>query len=800
MISPRWRKMLRDLQSNRTRTALVTLSIAVGIFAVGVILTTRMVLLRELNASYAASNPADALFFTESFDDQLLQVVRGMPGVRDAEGRRGSNPRIQIAPDEWRNVDLVAIPDFARSRINAITPERGSWPPPPRTLLVERASLDFLQAAVGDKLLLEMPDGLRRTLRVSGLAHDIDRPNADIEGRAFVYVSVDTLEWLGQPRTYNELRLDIDGAALDKQYIADVAQHVRQKIEKSGRRVYWMNIPEPGKHPADDIIQTLLLLLGAFGAMSLFLSGFLVVNTISALLSQHIRQIGVMKTIGASRSQIIALYLGMTLTFGLLALAVAAPLGAIGAYVFTRYLAGLINFDVTHFTVPLPILAIEAAIGLLTPTLAALVPVVTGSRISVREAISSYGLGKGAFGAGLLDRLLVNSDRLPPLRALPRPILLSLRNTIRRKGRLALTLTTLTLGGAIFISVFSVRDSLNRTLDDMYRYLQFDVWVGFDRFYRIDYIQREALKVPGVVAVESWGGANARRVRADGAESKNIRITAPPAATRMLQPTILQGRWLLPDDENALVINSEVLEIEPDIRLGDAIVLNIDERKTTWRVVGVVRGLLIGPVAYAHYPYFARVTENVGRAGWVQAIIERHDPDSQARMVRALSDRFEQIGVRVSETGSSTSDRASTEAQFDILFTLLMIMAVLLGVVGGLGLMGTMSINVIERTREIGVLRAIGASTHSVIRIVLVEGVIIGLISWAAGALLSFPLSKLLSNIVGVQFLDTPLSYTFSTFGLALWLATVVVLAALSSFLPAWNASRLTVRDVLAYE
>ena len=130
----------------------------------------------------------------------------------------------------------------------------------------------------------------------------------------------------------------------------------------------------------------------------------------------------------------------------------------------------------------------------------------------------------------------------------------------------------------------------------------------------------------------------------------------------------------------------------------------------------------------------------------------------------------------------------------------LLIMAVLLAVVGGLGLMGTMSINVLERTREIGVLRAIGASNGAVLRIVIAEGVLIGVLSWAIGALLALPLSLLLSNAVGVAFLQMPLDFVFSLSGLAIWLGIVVLLAALASFLPAWSASRVTVRDVLAYE
>jgi putative ABC transport system permease protein len=140
------------------------------------------------------------------------------------------------------------------------------------------------------------------------------------------------------------------------------------------------------------------------------------------------------------------------------------------------------------------------------------------------------------------------------------------------------------------------------------------------------------------------------------------------------------------------------------------------------------------------------------------------------------------------------------EVTFSAVIVLALVMAGLLALVGGLGLMGTLSINVLERTREIGVMRAIGASDRSVARIFIVEGVIIGVISWVLGSVLALPLGQTLSVGIGMAFLQAPLRYAFAWSGVAIWLVAVLVLSAVASFLPARNASRLTVRDVLAYE
>jgi putative ABC transport system permease protein len=154
----------------------------------------------------------------------------------------------------------------------------------------------------------------------------------------------------------------------------------------------------------------------------------------------------------------------------------------------------------------------------------------------------------------------------------------------------------------------------------------------------------------------------------------------------------------------------------------------------------------------------------------------------------------------VDTTETLTERRAQIEFQFNILIVFLLIMAVLLAAVGGLGLTGTMSINVLERTREIGVMRAIGASDRAIREIVMVEGAVIGLLSWAIGALLALPVSKVLADAVGTSFLRRTLDFEYSLLGVAVWLAVVMIVATVASAFPAWRASRLTVREVLAYE
>jgi putative ABC transport system permease protein len=794
MLKPRWRKVLRDLWSNKTRTLLVVLSIAVGVFAIGMVGGSRVILIRDLTDTWMAVSPPSATLNTEAFDDDMVQVIRKLPGIREAEARRTLAVRVKVGPEAWKNMQIFAIPDFDDTRIYTLRRLSGNWPPKTHEVLLERAASAFVGIGAGESMQIELPNGKQRTLKVDGLVHDPGQCPASLCSTGYGYITLETAEWLGQPRDFNQLNIVVAENQFDTDHIKAVAGQVQDKFEKSGRLMFGTDIPVPGKHPVDSFIQPLILLLGIIGFFALLLSGFLVINTIGALLTQQTRQIGVMKSIGARSSDIVGMYLVTVLAFGILSLFVSVPLGVFGAWALSTFFAGLFNFDITTISVPPAVLALQVTAGLLVPLLAALVPVLTGTRITVREAISGYGLGKGRFGKGRIDQLIER------VRFLSRPMLLSLRNTFRRKGRLALTLSTLTIAGVIFMAVMSVRASLNLTLEDIFAYYDYDVSVTMNRPYRTMQLDG-ALRVPGVVGIEYWSAYGAQRLLAGDQESPNgFRILSMPAQTEVFKPQIQAGRWLLPDDAPAVVVNTEFIKKQPDVKLGDEIRIKVAGKKTTLRVVGIASILFDQPAVYVNQPYFSRVIGDVGTSSQAQVLTEQHDGAFQAQVAKLIEARLKQQKLELANTETLTKLHERSSVGINLIVVFLLIMAVLLAVVGGLGLMGTMSINVIERTREIGVMRAIGATDGAVLWIVMFEGVLIGMISWLIGALVALPVSKLMNEGVGVAFQVPGLSFIFSVQGVLMWLAIVVGLAALASFLPAWNATRVTVRDVLSYE
>jgi len=799
VLGSRWYKVLNDLWGNKTRTVLIVLSITVGLFAVGTIVSARTILSTEMDKSYAAINPCSSTVRTiEPFDKDFVRSVRDMKDVEDADARRTIDVRIQVGPGEWRNLKIFAVSDYDDIRVNKIWPESGAWPPPEREILIERAALQVIRVQVGDVALIETPGEKQRELRIAGTVHDLAQVPAQFD-TPYGYISFDTLEWFGEPHGLNELYI-VARNQDDEEFVRRVTNEVKNKAEKNGLTIPISTTAEPGSVPLDDILQAVLLLLGPLGVLSLFFSGFLIINTVSALLAQQKRQIGVMKAIGARTSQLLCMYLGMVMIYGLMALLISTPLSIAGSRVFSRFIAAMFNFDLADLSVPPRAIILQIVTGLLVPVLASLYPFLANLRLTAAEAMSAYNMGQGRFGTGVLDRLLSGSNLWFARHVLLRPVLLSLRNIFRSKERLALTLITLVLGGATFIGVFSVRASLDRTIDDLMKLWNFDIMIVFQRSYRVEKIVRETQDAPGVAQADTWIQVAARRVREDGSESGTIYMFAPRADSELAPgAVIVQGRWLAPGDDEAVVVNAFLLKEEPDVELGDEITLKIEGRERTFRIVGVSLGGL-APFAYAPYPYLARITGNVGRADVALVATERHDEASVLEAAAALEAHLGRVGLRVSRVQTTAAERSQMETNFSAVTSLLLVMAVLLAIVGGLGLMGTMSINVLERTREIGVLRAIGARNGSVAWVFIREGIAIGVLSWLLGSVLAFPMGKALSDGVGIPIMGAPLTFSYSMTGVWLWLVLVVILSVLASSLPARNASRLTVRQVLAYE
>jgi putative ABC transport system permease protein len=174
--------------------------------------------------------------------------------------------------------------------------------------------------------------------------------------------------------------------------------------------------------------------------------------------------------------------------------------------------------------------------------------------------------------------------------------------------------------------------------------------------------------------------------------------------------------------------------------------------------------------------------------------------DSQRRVVEDLIGVYEAQNVEVSGSYTTTGQWQESESAFSILIYFLLAMAVLVAIVGTVGLASAMSINVVERTREIGVMRAVGATARAIATVFVIEGVLVGCLSWLLALPLSLPGAYALGAVVGQAIVQIPLDFAYSVGGVFLWLLIVVILSILASHWSALRATRVSVRQSLAYE
>ncbi len=179
----------------------------------------------------------------------------------------------------------------------------------------------------------------------------------------------------------------------DEAVIQSVADAVEAKVEKNGGAVYRSSVFKSDEYPMADMALAVLGILGVLGVLVMLLSSSLIVNTLNALFTQQLRQIGVMKLVGARGGQVLGMYLLMILAYALIALLIAVPLGAWAGYGLAMMMAGMFNATLQGFRIVPAAVAIQVVIAICVPLAAGILPVRNGSKISVRRAISNDRIG-----------------------------------------------------------------------------------------------------------------------------------------------------------------------------------------------------------------------------------------------------------------------------------------------------------------------------------------------------------------------------------------------------------------------
>ena len=574
-------------------------------------------------------------------------------------------------------------------------------------------------------------------------------------------------------------------------------------LKSQGYVVDEIRIPPPGRHPHQSQMNSVLTLLLVFSLMALILSAILTATMINGLLAQQIRQIGIMKAIGARSVQITSLYLVMVVALGIAASLIGMPLGIAAGRGFASVVAQLLNLKIYSDAISLWVYIVLLLMGILIPLLVALDPILKTTRITVRETLNDYGISRDASASSLRDGWLSR------IRFFDNTLILALRNTFRRRGRLILTLSLLSAAGAMFMTGVNVRAGWGAYLNQAAADRHYDLEIRFNSPVNEEQIDSILANVPGVEKSESWSLTPAALNRPDGLDivrtypdggHGSFTLRSIPLGSQLIETPLLNGRWLEADDTNAVVLNQNAAAMFPDVKMGDEIQLLIEGQAKTFRVVGVIRQILTPSTAYVLPTTFTSVTgQPLELTNAVRVVMREHDDAAITSITRDVEQAFGEGSVSVKAMVSEALLGEAISGHVYIFIVALMLISTVMAVVGALGLTSSMGTSVIERTREFGVMRAIGARSKTILRNIISEGVFIGLMSWVIALPLSIPLSLGIGYLIGMMSFRSPLPLIMSPVGIAIWLSIIVIGSVAASAYPAQQASRLTVRETLAY-
>ncbi|KQV46829.1 hypothetical protein ASC95_25215 [Pelomonas sp. Root1217] len=776
-------KSWRDLWQHRARSLLVVLAVALGLTAAGTILNAWTLVERATDDGYRASRPVSATLALDRADARALAMAQAQPGIAAARLRRSVMAAVQ-ANGRSRNAVVVSLDDFRRENIGRLQLDA---PPTDGGLWMERSSLDFSGASVGEPVSLRLAGGETQSVDISGLVRDVSQAPGWMENLVYLYGTEATLTRLGATAGFNELQVRMRDEHATRADVRGVVDTLKAALTAGGYVVKSVDVPEPGQHIHAAQMDSLLMTQGAFGLLALLACGFLVVNLVSAMLAGQTREIAVMKVLGGSPRQIGAMVLAQAGALGLLASAIALPTALWLGRIYGGLKAELLNFPLDGIATPAWGVVLQLTVGLALPLAAAALPVRAALRRPVGEALRDIGITREGQALGL-QRGALAARLVPLLGGWARPLLLSMGNAFRRRQRMVLTVLALATGGAVYLGAANLRSAVRGSVDDLFSAQRYQLQVRVAVATSASKLEAIALDVPGVTAAEAWRGLRTSL----GAEP--LTLLGVPSTGRLLAPRLIEGRWLGDGAAQELVVSRLLQRQQPGLAVGSR--HRIAERD--WTVVGLVDA---GPQALA-YTSRAALDALASNELATSLVLKLERPDSPIALldaVQQLRGALTEAGIGIAASQSQADNRRVVEDHLLMVVDFLGAMGLVMIAVGAMGLASTMGLAVLERRREIGVLRAIGARDGAILAMVQVEGLTLVVLAWLASLPLALPISALLEVAFGRIMFSVPWRLVPSAATAFGWLGLMALISLIACALPARRALRIPAAQALAY-
>jgi len=791
------KKTIRDLSAHKGRSILVIISIALSTFILGVILNSYAILSREMNESFQQANPSGISYQIDQFNPSLLELIEKHPAIAKTEARRVIAAQIQNKQGEWHPAILYVLRDYNDIKLDILQEDEGNWPPKVGQILIERQALSVLDGNIDETVKIKSTLGDTTSFTVSGTTHDVVLAQAEWENLVYGYISHDSLQLMGMEKYFNRLNITLKDQSLSQEQLAPIADDIKNWLQKYNYPVTRFDIAKPNKHPHANITDGMFIIQKVFAIMCCILSSILVFNLISAILSRQLPQIGAMKSIGAKPMQIRMIYFTSVFLLGTLGITISLPLAYFAGNQYAVVLSKMMNFDISNFSIPYWVILTQIGLGLFIPLLTASIPIHQASKFTIRETFIEYGFQQSnTVRKGKSKNIF--SKLLSSLAYLPLTSRLSVRNAIRRKARFILTTSILMVSGTLLMTTFNVSKSLKMTVVDDATSKNWDLKIEYPRKINQKTIRDSLLSIPQVENFESYLSSSVEIVDDKNNALLSIDIISLKPYSSMTNPKLVSGRWLIAN-QNEVVVNQVLVNRLPNIKLGSIIKLKSGKQSKLVTIVGIAKRLSM-QMLFSDEQVFSELELAKSSKRFFYVVSKERDRHSINLLKDKITNNAKKNRLTIKSITTSWEDLLIIEDHFEIIFNLMFLLTLIVMLIAGNGIALTMVSNVLERTKEIGILKAIGASNKHIYQMLLSEGSLIAIVAWALAMLLTFPVSYIIVYALGSLLIATPLELTLESTIFFYSLPSMLVIACLASVVPAKRIIRLPVREALIYE
>ncbi|HLG60752.1 MAG TPA: FtsX-like permease family protein [Ktedonosporobacter sp.] len=779
------KKAVKDVTRRKLRAMLTILGIALGVMGLTALNTASA----QVRASFNYTNDTAALpdiqFITASTQTPLAQQLRQQPNVDLVLAQGNLTTRWTFAGGHFP-LNLVGISNFQSVPINTFQVIEGRVPQPgAREVVLESSAKAVSAVQVGDKISLNV-HGEVQQFTVVGFVRTRGLAAATIMGNARGYMNETDLENFFQLVGANTFLVRVHNPAIEH----DTALQLAAVIEGEHVEIYHTDVGQ-GTYSNATKTDTLFSIINIISLVALLLSALLLISTITALISEQVPIIGTMKAIGASRSQVITNYLTSVAIYAIFGTITGLALGLLLGYALTKFIGDVLNLDIGALSVEPATMIISVVVGLGVPLLAALAPVYLGTRITVRQALAGYGVEASAGNPRGLARLFGRAFAF-----LPQTVHFAFRSLFRKRTRLILTMAGLTAAGAVFLAVLTAVSSLSASTDQLLQTYNVNIEAVLPQPLPYQQIEQEIAHLQGVRLVEhmlmipvSVGGTDAQ-------------LTGLEPGTRTYVSHLQAGRWLNAQDQQSVVINSHMAD-KLGLHVGDMITVQDNLHKGQFRVVGITLdnngvtptnlGVILTSLGQANA--FAHTSAGASNTFLIQT--ESKAPAAIDATAVRIEDRLESLNLLI-RTQTAQQLVAAFQSELQGVTALLAIATAIVALVGAMSLFNALAMSVLERQREIGILRSMGATARIIMQVFLTEGLAMGLLSWIAALVIGFFVAYGFVKVL--EALLAPLPFVFNPVYLIWMLVFVLGVASLASVGPALVAGRIKIAQTLRYE